>query len=312
MKRQLIFLSPDLKQRIWGGAWLKTLFHSDSPDPIGEAWLISGMAEGSAKIVSGPGSSRTLRDYFMSNRSAFSLATSMEFPLLVKIIDAKTKLSVQVHPTDKYAQLKENGSGKTECWYVLEAEEGSTLVLGHRAQTKAELEQMIKEERWHDLLVEKPVHAGDFIFLTSGIIHAIGEGIRLVEIQQPSDLTYRVYDYDRVDASGDKRPLHLNKAIDVAITPAPDVVIKNVASGSSYQQLASSPYFSVDKLNVSGTIDCTLLQNQTLCIIPISGKAEVDGIPVEVGNAIIALPGEAPISINGEAEFLLAYVGKRP
>ncbi|MFA5290055.1 MAG: type I phosphomannose isomerase catalytic subunit, partial [Candidatus Izemoplasmatales bacterium] len=153
MKRQLIFLSPDLKQRIWGGAWLKTLFHSDSPDPIGEAWLISGMAEGSAKIVSGPGSSRTLRDYFMSNRSAFSLATSMEFPLLVKIIDAKTKLSVQVHPTDKYAQLKENGSGKTECWYVLEAEEGSTLVLGHRAQTKAELEQMIKEERWHDLLV---------------------------------------------------------------------------------------------------------------------------------------------------------------
>src|SRR5690606_31738382 len=143
-----------------------------------------------------------------------------EYPLLVKILDAADDLSVQVHPNDSYAREVEGVPyGKTECWYVLSAEEGAELVLGHHAKTREELVQMMDQGEWDKLLRRIKVKAGDFIYVPSGTIHAIGKGIVILETQQSSDITYRVYDYDRRDSMGNKRELHLDRAREVTLVP---------------------------------------------------------------------------------------------
>src|SRR5699024_8282193 len=142
------------------------------------------------------------------------------YPLLVKVVDANDDLSVQVHPDDTYAREIEGVPyGKTECWYVLQAEPDAEIVFGHHAKTKNVLNQLMDEGKWDDLLQKKKVEAGDFIYVPSGTIHAIGKGIMILEIQQSSDITYRVYDYDRKDKQGHLRELHLDEAKEVITVP---------------------------------------------------------------------------------------------
>src|SRR5699024_2523537 len=160
-----------------------------------------------------PLAGKTLADVWQQHGELFNKndKDDVEYPLLVKVIDANDDLSVQVHPDDTYAREIEGVPyGKTECWYVLQAEPDAEIVFGHHAKAKNKLHIRMDEGKWDDLLQKKKVEAGDFIYVPSGTIHAIGKGIMILEIQQSSDITYRVYDYDRKDKQGHLRELHLD------------------------------------------------------------------------------------------------------
>ena len=149
-------------------------------------------------------------------REIFGGMKQESFPLLIKILDVTSDLSIQVHPGDEYAYTHENGElGKTECWYIIHCEENSEIVFGHNANTKEELINMIENKQWDRLLRREKIKPGDFFYVPAGTIHALCKGTLVLEIQQSSDTTYRVYDYDRVDKDGNLRELHLDKAIDV-------------------------------------------------------------------------------------------------
>lgn len=209
---KIIFLEPVFCERIWGGRNLESFNFSIPQGNIGEAWVIAAHDNGSSKITNGQLAGLTLKEAYEKQPTLFTEKIYDKFPLLIKILDASDNLSVQVHPEDDYARVNENGElGKTECWYVLDAKEGAKLVYGHTAKTKEEFNSKIDAEQWNELFIEKNVKAGDFFYIPAGTLHAIGEGILIYEVQQNSDTTYRVYDYDRVDKDGNARELHIEK-----------------------------------------------------------------------------------------------------
>ncbi|MGZ4113018.1 MAG: type I phosphomannose isomerase catalytic subunit, partial [Tumebacillaceae bacterium] len=222
-----LFLTPVFQERIWGGTALRERFGYAIPtDHTGECWGISAHLHGPSRICNGPLAGRTLAEVWEQHPELFGreigrvgrggserakgqkfgsgrLAACEAFPLLVKILDANSDLSVQVHPDDAYAAEHERGElGKTECWYVLDCAPDAELILGHRAQSRAELAEMMQSGAWDDLLIRRPIQPGLFFYVPSGTVHALGKGTLVLEIQQSSDTTYRVYDYDRVDANG--------------------------------------------------------------------------------------------------------------
>ena len=212
----LIKLKPIFHEKIWGGRQLETVFGYDIPDgTIGECWAISAHPNGDCEIEEGTYAGHTLSWLWDNHRELFGGIEGKEFPLLIKILDAKDDLSIQVHPNDAYAAEHENGSlGKTECWYVLDCDDDATIIVGQRAKDREECAQMIEEGRWGDLLNEVPIHKGDFFQIDSGTVHAIKTGTLILETQQSSDVTYRLYDYDRPGADGKLRPLHIQQSLD--------------------------------------------------------------------------------------------------
>src|SRR5699024_1532591 len=172
-------------------------------------------------LLNGPLKGQNLRQVWDEHPDLFGKTEAgTTFPLLVKILDANDNLSVQVHPNDTYAQEVEGEAyGKTECWYVLGADEGAEIVFGHHATSREEFLSMVETGNWDELLQRVKVRQGDFFYVPSGTIHAIGKGIVILETQQSSDITYRVYDYDRKDASGNTRPLHIDSSADVTHFP---------------------------------------------------------------------------------------------
>lgn len=222
-QRQLIFLKPAFAHKPWGGTKLNEVFGYDEPgSDIGECWGISAYPGNESTVADGDYAGLCLSRLWREHRELFGDAAGEEFPLLTKIIAAGDDLSVQVHPDDAYASAHEGGaSGKTECWYILDAEPGSRLAIGHNAGTREELAAMIEGGRWDDLIRYSDAVAGDFIQIPPGTVHAIGGGVTLLETQQNSDITYRLYDYGRV-VGGQPRPLHIEQSEDVITVPAPD------------------------------------------------------------------------------------------
>lgn len=217
MKPYPLLFKPSLKERIWGGTKLRKIFDCTSLEKnIGEVWVISDHPNGKNVIVNGEFKGRTLSDLLQICPKWFCSSHIKNFPLLVKLLDSNEDLSVQVHPDDDYAIKNEDGeSGKTECWYIIESEPGAEIVFGHRAKNRKEFIEFTNEDKWNELLVRIPVQPGDFFFIPSGTVHAIGKGIVLLEVQQSSDITYRIYDYNRIGLDGNKRDLHLEKALNV-------------------------------------------------------------------------------------------------
>ncbi len=213
----LIFPTPVFHGKIWGGRKLADDFGYQIPDgPIGECWAISAHPNGDCVVAEGPEAGQRLSELWDAHRELFGGLEGDRFPLLVKIIDAKDNLSVQVHPDDAYAAEHEDGSlGKRECWYVLAADPDTKIVIGQRAHDRAELASMIEEGRWDDMLNEVPCRTGDFFPIEPGTVHAIQGGTLILETQQSSDVTYRVYDYDRLGDDGQPRPLHIEQSLDV-------------------------------------------------------------------------------------------------
>ncbi|MBB3909075.1 mannose-6-phosphate isomerase, class I [Anoxybacteroides rupiense] len=255
MNQEPLFLEPMFQERIWGGTALADRFGYRIPsDRTGECWAISAHPNGQTGVKNGEFQGQPLGKLWERHPELFGHFPSDRFPLLTKILDANQDLSVQVHPSDDYAKKHENGElGKTECWYIIDCKEDAKLIYGHHAQTKAELLHMMQEGKWNQLLRKVKIKPGDFFYVPSGTIHALCEGTLVLETQQNSDTTYRIYDYDRVDGKGQKRELHLEKAIDVITVPHtddsfPPKVVE--ADGATIVTFVENAYFTVQKWDI--------------------------------------------------------------
>ncbi|WP_085994220.1 mannose-6-phosphate isomerase, class I [Oceanobacillus senegalensis] len=320
MYKEPIFLQPVFQERIWGGKKLRTEFNYDIPfEQTGEAWVISAHSNGPSMIRNGPLIGKTLADAWEEHGELFNKpqGNDKEYPLLVKMIDAQDDLSVQVHPNDTFAREVEGQPyGKSECWYILRAEEGAELILGHHARTQEELEQMIDHGKWECLLKHIKVQAGDFIYVPSGTIHAIGKGIVILETQQSSDITYRMYDYDRTDALGNKRELHLEKSKQVTTVPHPEAVNKwseSVMEDMTIKELVEEEYFTVYHWQLNGQVTMEMSQD-FLQVSVVEGKAEIivdeKKIPIQKGTHFILPYGMKAFQLKGNAEFIISHTSE--
>ncbi|MCQ4088633.1 mannose-6-phosphate isomerase, class I [Saccharibacillus sp. JS10] len=290
-----LFLTPVFQERIWGGTKLNTIFGYDIPnDKTGECWAVSGHPNGQSIVHNGKYAGQKLNDLWVDHAELFGDSESDVFPLLTKILDASDDLSVQVHPDDAYAREFENGElGKTECWYIIDAEPGATLIYGHHAQSREELRSMIDHGQWDELLTKIEVKPGDFFYVPSGTIHALGAGILVLETQQSSDTTYRVYDYDRKDANGNGRELHLEKAIDVTTIPQSytgGAYETDRLDGVTITKFVSNSFFTVEKWDVDGVANFADRDRYTIVSI-LSGEGKLNNAdqqyPLKKGDHFI-------------------------
>ncbi len=306
--QELLFMEPVFKQMIWGGSRLGTEWGYPVPgNDTGECWAISAHPNGDCRIRNGQYKGQTLSSLFCDHRELFGGIAGDRFPLLIKIIDANQDLSLQVHPDDGYAFLNENGSlGKTECWYILDAPENASLVIGHHAKTREELEDMIRNGRWDDFIRRIPVKKGDFIQVDPGTVHAITSGILLMETQQNSDITYRIYDYGRLQ-NGKPRELHVEKSLDVirvpAAAPEDSVLHAGDLPVNQVNELISCRYYRVFRITSAGSCSFPLIP-PFLCISVIGGSGKINGCSVKKGDHFIVPSGTGSVEIEGDTELI--------
>ena len=310
--KSILFLEPVFKQMIWGGRQLADQFGYEIPgDRTGECWAVSAHPNGDCVVREGAYQGKTLSQLWKEEPGLFGNSDLDRFPLLVKIIDAKDDLSIQVHPDDAYAGENENGSlGKTECWYILDCPEGASLVVGHNAGSRQELREMIEQERWGELIREIPVKKGDFIQINPGTVHAIKGGLMILETQQNSDITYRVYDYGRL-TDGKPRQLHVKQSIDVITVPAPSAAdsVKSALAlpENTLNELISCDYYTVWKLDVAGVM--SFEQTHPFLIMSvIEGEGCVDGCRICKGDHFILPQSYGTAELRGEMTLIASSV----
>ena len=309
--REPIFLDPYLTHNVWGGDRLvKDFGYKDIGKDIGECWGISGHKPGECIVRNTENKGMTLSELYDERRDLFGNVTYKEFPLLIKIIDAKGDLSIQVHPDDEYAKEHENGSyGKTECWYILDAPADATLVIGHNASTKKELTDMVRGGKWKDLIREIPIKKGDFIQIDPGTVHAIKSGILLLETQQSCDITYRLYDYDRL-YNGSLRELHIDKALDVINVPghSADKVETDDIPANHMNKIYECEFYKIYKMIVNKESELIENKHLFLNISIVSGIGKIDGNEVKKGDHFILPYGYGDFKISGNLELIASSV----
>lgn len=310
--KEILWMNPVFKQMIWGGNKLGSKWGYEIPgENTGECWAVSAHPNGDCTIKEGTFAGKTLSQLWSEEPQLFGNAAGDRFPLLIKIIDANDDLSIQVHPDDTYAGKNENGSfGKTECWYILDAPEGATLVIGHNAKDRAELEDMIGSGRWEDFLREVPVKKGDFIQIDPGTVHAIKGGIEILETQQNSDITYRVYDYGRLQ-DGKPRELHIEKSIDVITVPAKSVKesVINIATDAknTMNELISCNYYRVWKLDVDGSMEISQ-EYPFLIMSVVEGDGLINGQLIKKGDHFILPNGFGKAQLQGKMALIASTI----
>ncbi|NLP56963.1 type I phosphomannose isomerase catalytic subunit [Lutibacter sp. B1] len=283
--------SPILKDKLWGGDKLVTKLgkKSDLKD-IGESWEISDV-EGNISVVSnGSLKGKSLRDlleiYQVELVGKHNYAHfGNNFPLLIKFIDAKQDLSVQVHPDNELSKKRHNSFGKTEMWYIMQADENARLILGFNEEiTPDDYVKLLEEKNIMSVLNDVYVKSGDSFFIETGTVHAIGAGIVLAEIQQTSDITYRIYDFDRVDDQGNERELHTELAVDAI----------NFSTESNYVRTYTKEENSLNKV-----AECEYFKTN---FIPVNGKVELDYTTTDSFVIFMCVEGEATITVFGNSE----------
>lgn len=306
--KELMFLEPQMKECVWGGKRLITDFpYVSDADKIGECWAVSADKARDSRFLNGRYSGMTLSEVYREHREEFGGLSYEEFPLMIKYVDAACNISIQVHPDDAYAREKEKlPFGKTEHWYILDCDEDATIVLGHHAKTKEELAQMIADKRFDDLIRKVPVKKGDVVEIAPGTLHATIGNILIMEIQQNSDLTYRVYDYDRL-VNGTPRQLHLDKSMDIIRVPdnSDQTAITTDINVEANQLtlLAESAYYKTWKLEVSE--EAIVTQEYPFLILSVvEGNGIVDGHFVKKGDNVFIPNGYGDITILGELEII--------
>ena len=306
---EILFLKPVFKEVIWGGDALRTRFGYDIPsERTGECWAVSGHKNGDCKIRGGRYDGWSLGRLWQEHRELFGNQPGAQFPLLVKIIDARDDLSIQVHPDDAYAAAHENGSlGKTECWYVLDCDPDATIVVGHNASSKEELKEMIESGRWDELLRIRPIHKGDFFQIEPGTVHAIRKGTLIMETQQSSDVTYRLYDYGRLQ-DGKPRQLHLSQSMDVITCPCEEAAVeRSVEETGEYrlERLVSCRFYTVEHADVHGSLR---RKGQPLYEIldVLDGEGSINGERIKKGDHFLLPCGYGDYELRGELELMLS------
>ncbi len=312
--KEILFLKPVFKQMIWGGNRMAAEYGYELPgEDTGECWAISAHANGDGTIQGGTYDGWQLSRLYREHRELFGNSTEEVFPLLVKIIDAKADLSIQVHPDDAYAAEKENGSlGKTECWYILDCEENATIVVGHHAKDKEELRLMIEENRWDDLIDTRPIHKGDFFQIEPGTVHAIKAGTLILETQQSSDITYRLYDYGRLQ-NGKPRELHIEKSIDVIRCPQEERKEEypvECFEGARIQTMVSCLFYTVKKIMLRGQANLETKGIYQLFSV-IDGEGTLDGTPLKKGDHFILPSGYDSCLLTGNMELITSYTKEK-
>lgn len=305
----ILWVEPVFKEMIWGGNRLKEVFGYDIPsNQTGECWAPSAHPNGDNVIKEGEFKGQRLSEVFNNHRELFGNIQDKQFPLLVKIIDACNDLSVQVHPDDEYARIHENSLGKTECWYVLDCNEDTKMVMGHHAKTKEELVEAIDNDDYDNLLNSFKIKKGDFFYIPTGTIHAICSGSLIYEAQQSSDITYRVYDYHRKDKEGNERELHVKQSIDVTTIPFKPYSIENqkeeeIQNGSR-KEMVSSNYLTLNKYEMTGY---NKVENnkpfQLVSIIAGSGKLE--GKEVKKGDHFVVCSDQKEVEYDGNMTVMI-------
>ncbi|MDO5047494.1 MAG: class I mannose-6-phosphate isomerase [Anaerococcus sp.] len=256
--KDILFLKGKFQEKIWGGSRLKDEFAYPIPnEKIGEYWAISDMDKMSSTIINGDYKGLSLREVYRKDKELFGNPTGKSFPLLVKIIDASDDLSIQVHPDDKMASKLEGSRGKTECWYILN-DKPSSIIYGLKVDDKKEAVDLIDQKRWDDLLRDVPTKKGDFFFVRAGTVHAIKKGSLILEIQQASDITYRLYDYDRKGKDGKLRDLHIEKSKEAIKILDNKEEIRTLTDGDlNLRILTDNEYFKVLEKKLTGTYNFT-------------------------------------------------------
>ena len=312
---------PILKSMLWGGEKLIPYkgLESDKTS-VGESWEISGVKGNESIVAEGPDAGMSLPELIARDKAALLGQNNYErfgkeFPLLIKFIDARQDLSIQVHPNDKLAWERHQSKGKTEMWYVVDADPGSRLRSGFaKSVTPDEYEQSIADNTITDLLQEYDIHAGDVFFLPAGRIHSIGAGAFIAEIQQTSNITYRIYDFNRCDDNGNPRELHTKAAIDYTVLP--DYRTYYDAQPDAQTQLVSCRYFttSLCKLTKPYNMELAGLDSFVILICTKGNGSVTDSN----GNSIIVRQGESilvPATVKGlnivpetELEILSSWI----
>ena len=305
----ILKMKPVFKEMIWGGHKLRDVYGYDIPsDHTGECWAISAHKNGDCTIDGGEFEGKTLSWLFDNHRELFGNIEGDQFPLLVKIIDAKNDLSVQVHPDDAYAKANEDSLGKTECWYVLQAEEGTKMVMGHHAETKEDFVKAIEEDDYDHLLNSFQIKEGDFFYIPSGTLHAICSGSLIYEAQQSSDITYRVYDYHRKDADGKERELHVKQSIDVTTVPSDNsgkqTFEKTALSNGEKTRYVESEFFKVDKYQMNG--ENVVVNDAPFQMVSIlDGEGTMDGAEIRKGEHFIICSDQKETCFCGNMEIMI-------
>lgn len=301
-------LLPACKDYIWGGQRLKTDFgvHSEL-DPLAEAWVLSCHPDGPSVLADGPFAGKTLPEY-LAEAGPGALGTRCtkfeNFPMLIKLIDAKKDLSIQVHPSDTYALAHEGQYGKTEMWIVLDAAPGAGLYYGfEREISREEFARRIEDGTLEEVLHRVAVKAGDVLFIEAGTLHAIGAGLVIAEIQQNSNVTYRVYDYGRLGPDGQPRQLHVEKAL--CVTNRGPAVQRDFGA-----HLGSCPYFTVDGHTGSFAGRCTRESFHALLVT--EGRGTLDcgkkRTPLERGMCLFLPAGSGLYQVAGDCRVMDAYI----
>lgn len=294
-----IKLLPAVKTYLWGGDYFKPYIEGDF-DVVAELWELSVRGSDSARLTNG----MRLDEVITKEDIGPVSETFPYFPLLIKLIDARDNLSVQVHPSDEYALKNENSFGKSEMWHIISADKGAGLYVGFKKDySKEEIERHLKDSTILEILNFFEVKPGETYIINPGTIHAIGAGVRLIEIQQNSDLTYRLYDYLRKDKDGNYRPLHIEKALKVI-----DYHKYNICQPEG-SLLADNQYFRVERMNVNGELTLKADKDSFISFTFLSGKGIVDDIEYRQFDTFF-LPYGKSCHIKGEGTLIVSSVNK--
>lgn len=315
-----LLLKPAVKDYLWGGNRLKKEYGLETESEIAaEGWMLSCHKDGAGTVLNGELVGKALPEVLeiWGKAALGERAAKFEyFPLLIKLIDAEKKLSVQVHPNDEYALKNEGEYGKTEMWYVVDCKEGAELIYGFKNEiTKEEFERRIKDNTLTEVCNNVPVHKGDVFFISAGTLHAIGEGILIAEVQQNSNTTYRVSDYGRLGADGKPRPLHIEKAIDVTECVPPKIPYGQVGKitrvgNDTVRELAKCDLFTAQLIELRKSF--TIQTSESFAsLIVLDGNARLsengNALEIKKGDSIF-VPAGFDISLKGNADILISWV----
>ena len=314
-------LTPAFKDYLWGGTKLRDVYHKPCDfDKVAESWELSTHPAGESRLTGGEYDGLTLNQYIEKlGKQVLGKNTARfeNFPVLIKFIDAKDPLSIQVHPSDEYALRVEHEYGKTEMWYVMDCEPGAFLYFGvNREVTREEFARRIADNTVLEVLNKVDVHPGDVFFIESGTIHAIGAGILICEIQQNSNCTYRVYDYDRRGADGKPRELHVEKALEVSDFQPSDTSSHSRApeavAGGTVQRLGACKYFAVDRLQVEDEMELEVGEDSFVSLLVTQGRGVLEGpentLEFRPGDSLFLPAGAGKVRVLGPCTLVKTTV----
>ncbi|MAL60930.1 MAG: mannose-6-phosphate isomerase [Flavobacteriaceae bacterium] len=303
---------PQLKEKVWGGSKLVSVLGKKGKGKLGESWELSGVKNNISIVANGALNGENL-NMLIEEYGTDLLGEAVlkkygkEFPLLFKFIDAREDLSVQLHPDDEVAKQRHNSFGKTEMWYIQQADKDARLILGFNQKMDKEtyLQHLSKKAITKILHAEK-VQKGDAFFIAPGTVHAIGAGVLLAEIQQTSDITYRIYDWDRPDVDGSMRELHTDLALDVISFEKSDAKLKYSVSENETTPLCTSDYFETNIVKLTKPIQKDISKIDSFMVyMCVEGNAIINGEPIKLGETLLLPACFQHIHIETEAATLL-------